>query len=322
VILHVSNGHSATGLIERSGLPGRTMVWCDPLYEGPVPGGVTDEELVRIRARFLAASEDSADAIASDLAGWRAKVDDTDAYDELVLWFEHDLFDQLNLIQLLAHLGKRASWPKPVTMICIDRHAGHPNFKGLGELSPPEIAALFPSRLPVTAAQIAVAQRAWLAFRAPQPSAIEAVLHTDTTALPFLADALRRYLEEFPSQRDGLSRSERRLMEQAADGPTPLSEMLAGMHDGERWLYVTDTMLMARVRALADASPALLAMAGASDRPSPSGTIELTAAGRDVLNGRQDRVRLCGLDRWLGGVHLTGRDRDWRSTGTGVRLQQ
>ncbi|MFM8535175.1 MAG: hypothetical protein ACKOEC_16555 [Acidimicrobiia bacterium] len=322
MILHVSNGHSATGLIERSGLPGRTMVWCDPLHEGPVPGGITDAELLRIRARFLAASEDAADTVASDLARWRASIDDTDAYDELVLWFEHDLFDQLNLIQLLAHLGQRESWPKPVTMICIDRHPGHQDFKGLGELSPSEIAALFPSRLPVTAAQIGVAQRAWLAFRAPEPSAVEAVLHTDTTALPFLADALRRHLEEFPSQRDGLSLSERRLMEQAADGPAPLGEMLPRMHDGERWLYVTDTMLMDRVRALTDASPALLAVAGAFDRQRPSGTIELTAAGRDVLAGRQDRVRLCGLDRWLGGVHLTGRGRDWRSTATGVRLQQ
>ena len=74
--------------------------------------------------------------------GWREAVDDDDGYDELVLWFEHDLFDQLNLIQLLTHLGGRPR-SKPVTLICIDRYPGHPNFKGLGELAPRDLAALF-----------------------------------------------------------------------------------------------------------------------------------------------------------------------------------
>ena len=62
--------------------------------------------------------------VAADLTQWRAAIDDHDTYDELVLWFEHDLFDQLNLIQLLSHLGMRPS--KPVTMVQIDSYPGHP----------------------------------------------------------------------------------------------------------------------------------------------------------------------------------------------------
>ncbi len=95
-ILHVANGHGTTGLIERSGVPGRTEIWADPLNEGPVPGNVSDDELLMIRARFLASQYDAAD-VAADLRRWREAVDHDNGYDELVLWFEHDLFDQLNL---------------------------------------------------------------------------------------------------------------------------------------------------------------------------------------------------------------------------------
>ena len=106
------------------------MVWCDPLNEGPVPGGISEDELVRVRAGFLAPlTPHDVDDVAADLHGWHIAVDDSNAYDELVLWFEHDLFDQLNLIQLLTHLAGRGSMAKPVTLVCIDRYPGHDNFK-------------------------------------------------------------------------------------------------------------------------------------------------------------------------------------------------
>jgi hypothetical protein len=43
-----------------------------------------------------------------------------------------------------------------------------------------------------------------------------------------------------------------------------------------------------------------------------NGTIELTDLGRDLLAGRDDRIARCGIDRWLGGVHLTGPGPHWR----------
>jgi len=310
-ILHVANGHATTGLIELSGLPGRTQIWADPLNEGPVPGNVSDDELLVIRARFLASRYDAGDA-ADDLRRWREAVDDSAGYDELVLWFEHDLFDQLNLIQLLAHLGPGPR-SKPITLICIDRYPGHADFKGLGELEPRDLAALFTDRRPVDQAQMALARRAWSAYRSPDPRAIEELLKGDTSALPFLAAALARHLEEFPSDADGLSRSERRLMEQAMDGPADIHAAFPRMHRGETAYYIADSWFVDRVRELAGTSPALIDLLITADQSSvlPAGTMRLTGAGRDVLDGTVDRVASCGIDRWLGGVHLEGH-RAWR----------
>ena len=313
MFLHIANGHSTTALIERSGLPGRTGIWADPLNEGPVPGNLSDDELLLVRARFLAAHPDDADGTAADLKRWRAAVDNEDGYDELVLWFEHDLFDQLNLIQLLAHIGSRPQ-SKPVTLVCIDRYPGHANFKGLGELALHEIAALFETRRPVTGAQLALAARAWCAYRSPDPRAIEELLKTDTSALPWLGPALARHLEEFPSELDGLSRSERRLLEQALDHPVPIHLAFPKMHEGETAHYIADSWFLDRAKELAGASPALVNLAFTANSASamPIGTIALTDAGRQVLGGGADRVKLCGIDRWLGGVHLHGRGPGWR----------
>jgi hypothetical protein len=321
MLLHVANGHCTTRLIESSGLPGRTTIWADPLNEGPVRDNVSDDELLQIRARFLAGHSDRAGHVANDLKSWREEIDREDSYAELVLWFEHDLFDQLNLIQLLSYLSRRPR-VKPVALICIGSYPGRPGFKGLGELTPADIAALFPTRVPVTAGQIAVAERAWAAFRSADPRAIELLLKHDTSVLPFLAPALARHLEEFPSLSDGLSRTERRLMEQARDTPVELRTLLARMHAGETAYYIADSWLLDRATELTACEPPLVEVSITPDKnaASPAGTMALTAAGRAVLNGEADRVRQSGIDRWIGGVHLQGHGPVWRWSAPGGTL--
>jgi hypothetical protein len=274
--LHVANGHCTTRLIEAAGLPGRTQIWADVLHDGPVPD-VPDDELVRVRARFIAAGLDvTPAAVEADLRQWRAVVDDHTGYDELVLWFEHDLFDQLNLIQLLTRAGRDRVVPRPVSLISIDSYPGHPHFKGLGELTPSDIAALYASRTRVTSAQFALAAAAWDAFRAQDAATLRAFLRRDTTALPFLAAALQRHLDEAPGD-DGLTRSERRLLEQLSRGPLDIHAAWAGMHDGERAYFITDSSFWSLVKRLAERSPALITVSTSQDgsQPLPHGTLSL-----------------------------------------------
>ena len=79
----------------------------------------------------------------------------------------------------------------------------------------------------------------------------------DTSALPFLAAAIARFLQEYPWTGDGLSRSERRLLELANAGPIDLLAAFPRMHDGERAYYITDTSLDELADALSGASPPL-----------------------------------------------------------------
>ena len=104
---------------------------------------------------------------------WRAVIEHHESYDELILWFEHDLFDQLNLIQLLAWIRERLPAAKVVSLVCIGSFPGHPQFKGLGELTPDELASLLETRQRVGDAQYSLAELAWQAFREPTPEALD-----------------------------------------------------------------------------------------------------------------------------------------------------
>jgi hypothetical protein len=276
--LHVANGHCTTALIERAGLRGKTSIWADPLHEGPVPD-VGDDQLIRVRAAFIANGiEVSAGEVENDLKRWRAIVDADERYSELVLWFEHDLFDQLNLIQLLSRIGRDRPVRKPVSLVSIDRYPGHPDFKGLGELQPADITALWQRRQRVTPQQYAVAAAAWDAFRSGDRARLRALLTEDTSALPFLAAALRRYLDEDAAD-GGLTRSERRLIEQLQRGPIDIHRAFAAMHEGESAYHITDTSFWAMVERLAARSPALIEVdvrGGAPGRLAlPEGTLSL-----------------------------------------------
>jgi hypothetical protein len=318
--LHVANGTATTALIEKAGIPGRRSIWSDPLYEGPVPGGISDAKLVDVRSRYLSNSDtddvdqplEDVDPV-NDLRRWRETIAAHESYDELVLWFEHDLFDQLNLIQLLSWMREQIPAGKTVTLICIGSFPGRPAFKGLGELSPEELAPLFETRQPVSAAQYNLAVRAWRAFREPTPEALDEFRHTDTSALPYLAAALERFVQEYPWTIDGLSRTERRLLRLAEPGPIGVRTIFPRMHVDEHAYYVTDCSLGALVTTLSTTSPPLLAIVDGTtpDRWSLDRTVALTDAGREVVAGRRDRVA-CGMDRWLGGVHLQSGASVWR----------
>src|SRR5215468_2177322 len=107
-MLHVTNGTSVS--LSETGLPGEILAWCDVLHEGPVPAGVDDAELCRVRTGFLNAGDDleRRDRIFAES-------------DEVVLWFEHDLYDQLQLIQILDRCRRMA---KRASLISVNRYLG------------------------------------------------------------------------------------------------------------------------------------------------------------------------------------------------------
>ena len=93
-----------------------------------------------------------------------------------MLWFEHDLHDALQLVQVLDRLARPGGPPRVVEGVLVDRIEGRPEFHGLGELTARELAALWPTRVPVTGALLDLGRRAWAAFTARDPLALETLV--------------------------------------------------------------------------------------------------------------------------------------------------
>jgi hypothetical protein len=232
---------------------------------------------------------------------------------EVVLWFEHDLYDQLQLLDALSLAHEAQAAPE---LLVVGSFPGKPSFSGLGELSADELETLWPQRRPAEPETLTAAAAAWEACRASEPTGLVEWATREAAGLPFLAPALLRLLEELPAPADGLSGTERRALHAVAAGAaTPVAAFVAYQQLepapflGDAWFF----------RTLAGLSGLIETQAGPLPLPPPLGDphaflrvpLRLTPDGERVLRGEADRVELIGLDRWIGGTHLT-RERAWR----------
>jgi hypothetical protein len=324
--LHITNGDHAADKL-RSFVDGPITLACDVLHEGPCPP-VHGDAWHDVRGRFLSGPGRPADAVKASLKAADRTILDacargatTPAGGDLVLWFEHDLFDQLEVIRtldLVATLKPRAS------LICIDRFPGVARFIGLGQLTVEQLATLEGTGVPVTAGHFGLAIDAWRAFRSPDPaelldltlglSAARTAVSEGGPALPFLGDALLRFLAEYPSAANGLSRTEELALQALLDRPLTAGALFRVTQADEPQPFMGDLTFFDIVRRLASGRVPLVTVAAGPDQAVfHSRLVSVTDAGRAVLGGRADHVRLNGIDLWRGGVHLAGSDSSpWR----------
>jgi len=315
--LHIRCGDDILPTLSAAGISGDKVRWADPLCEGPLHRHATDTARQKERAAYLAArmsipmTETYRDLMGDD---WR--VDQCVHYDETILWFEADLFDQAILVYLLARLGAYRTRTR-LSLICIGEFPGVHRFIGLGQLSADQLATLLPERRPVTPGQIRLATRTWEAFQSESPVALASIGGMRSSTLPFLPAAVRRYLAEYPSLRNGLSRTEQLALEAIAAGARTPREVFPRVQERERRPYMGDGMLYAVLRGLA--APRYPAIAGTHGRlprlkdPEFAGhPLRLTDTGRRLLSNEIDWCAVSGVIRQIGGVTLRGPRPRWR----------
>ena len=279
-MLHITNGDCAVAVVSQV-VSGTFLPWRDVLHEGPVRAGLSLEELSRERAAFIA--EAAWGGFAEVLKNFQERdgiFRRAGEHDEIVLWFEHDLYDQLQLIQVLD--GLAALRGPPISLICEAEY--------LGTMAPERAAELFALRNPLVRRHFQEAQAAWAAFRSPDPRQLE---NLRTASLPFLAGAIRRHLEEFPWTADGLSRLERRIVEALQDGPRIFAQVFVGVEEDPAFLG--DLVLAWHLERLAQ-----------EDMVEAEGTHWGSKVWR--LSGRPRARR---LPRWLGGYEVKDETVRW-----------
>ena len=169
--LHISNGDATD--VPGTGLARRVVYWRDILHEGPVPE-VAQAELRQIRADYLTGHDSAGRAGATRQFTERDQALEASRDGEYVLWFEADLYDQLQITEIIARLADLGVPAGRITLICIGEHAGIARFGGLGELTAGQLRELPHTNAcaRLTPAALELATRAWAAFRAPSPEGL------------------------------------------------------------------------------------------------------------------------------------------------------
>jgi hypothetical protein len=355
--LNITNGDHAGDKLKTI-LDGPVITAADVLHEGPCPP-VDGDAWHDVRARFLSdGGYASYEGVKQGLAATDRRIAEACArHEEIVLWFEHDLFDQLLLIRILDLMVRlkpdttetrpeqditntrrepntSATPPSPVvsgfgrtvpraSLICIGEFPGIDRFIGLGQLTPDQLATLKGTGFSLTAGHYALAVDAWRAFRSPDPRELFDIAQQltaaavggaeGTPALVFLGDALLRFLAEYPSAANGLTRSEQLALDALAGGTSQAGALFVSTQAQEARPFMGDTTFFDILARMASARVPLVSMDGDGEADPRHRRIAITEAGRAVLAGRADHVRLNGVDTWRGGVHLTGSDASpWR----------
>ncbi|WP_445680864.1 DUF1835 domain-containing protein [Radicibacter daui] len=312
--LHLRCGSDIEGALKAAGFAGDFLEVSNPLCQGPV---IADADWLQTRARFIAGAYGPVMELDEGAVFARLTAEETalaaapDTYARLVLWFEHDSYDQLILLRVLAALCQARSLPV-VELIALDRFPGTVRFDGLGQLPEEAIRLLWQGRLTVGPELLALGKAGWEALRAPSPEALAGLAATGTPALPMMARALRRHLAELPSTADGLSLTQRLILRLAAEKPRTIGQLFGAlMRDAEPLPFLGDIMFAHEVRQLtvAENPPILLhpAIEGAPWRQS----VEVTPAGLAVLAGERNALTAGLPPRWVGGVEIAAGKPVW-----------
>src|SRR5262249_8852181 len=179
-------------------------------------------------------------------------------YDGVTLWFEHDLLDQLQILQVLDWFAAAETSPARLAIICVDAFPGIRPFRGLGQLDPAQIATLIDRSVPVTPAQLELARAGWAAFRSPVPRGLETFLQRDFHAFPFLKPVPLRHLQEFPSVSNGLGRTDQQILQLISDGIERPGRLFAANTDLETNLFLGDWSFFQHIHGLCNVRQPLL----------------------------------------------------------------
>jgi hypothetical protein len=288
-----------------AGIDGATLVWRDILCEGPVAAVIAvpaDRAAYLSRYLEIDAREYVADWHAAHVSLMRAA-----DHDEIVLWFEQDLFCAVNLWYLLDRLA-HISIPIALVYPSLD------DVRGLGAVEPHRLRELFAERTALSVAAIARGQQAWRAYASATPAAPHAEVHADTGALPFVAAALQRHLARIPAFTTGLNEIEEAALDALQAGSLAFSRLFGAVsgRDPVRRHGMGDLQFAALVRSLASGATPLADIDGGALAACGNWRVGITAAGLAAARGQ---TRWQPPSRWIGGLHLRGGHAGWRRDG-------
>ncbi len=295
------------------------VVWGDDLSIGPVPGGLSFEELESRRHAFSEevgakvtgpVNPQMREMIERRLAQRRYWLHPKDtlglfsSQDKVFLWFGEGQGSLLALVQAIDTIPSRAEiWFVPLTI-----NAATQNH---------DVIAAWREKRVLSREELSVAKNIWALFRKNNPFEF----HHYVDELPEIFQGMRRSAltlrRLFPSAENGLDWVQWRVLTairgQLCTGASAVLEAMSGSYMGDGYIsYVLIREIQQESPLVAvEAPPESITMQAIASKG-----LRLTPLGEAVLDHKADAVVLNGIDKWVGGCHIDS------SAGTGYRWSE
>jgi hypothetical protein len=295
--LHITNGDSAVHNLKSAGFTGTFLPIRDAYHVGPL---LPDDDFLALpsaRCRFIAEQGWASAEQVRDLQMERRHIlSDLKSYAGIYLWFEHDLYDQLQLLRILHFLSQSEVDTNRVSLIVTDQY--------LGEADDQTCQELLRFQELLTREHLQLGRHIWQQLTAPSPQDWPKMLGLELDVLPFVASALQRFFAEFPSVNNGLGLSAQHALESLSE-PTQAGRLFARSQAKEAARFMGDTQFFKMLESMMQ-GPAAMLKASRSEPllQHPQQLLQLTELGQQVVAGAVHYLDVYQPDFWLGGVHI------------------
>lgn len=294
--LHISNGDCAVDALKKAGITGTFLPWRDVLHWGPVPATDDWQAFDAIRVKFLSSHNLADDSVIKNQFDERRKVmSNCHQFKRLYLWFEADLYDQLQLLQVLVWLQQAGCDANNIQLIVTDLY--------LGPASEEDIQELLRFSETATAEHFKAAKQVWLVLTDSKPRGLASV--PSLALLPFVKPAMHRLCQEFPDTVHGLGRIQLTVL-QLAHEPHSANDLFKAYQQTEAEPFLGDAVFYAMVRDMLSAPQPLLKSLEPELKDFWQQPLITTDAGTQVTEKQINNLDINPHKQWLGGVHNQG----------------
>lgn len=288
-ILHITNGDSLTSRLQEIDLQGDIVVWREMLCEGPTLEEVGTTEFLALRKKFLQeyyliSEQDYQDKFINELQ----KLANVDKYDQIILWFEFDLFCHINMLAAISYLIQHKN-REPIYLVCSGRVEGEKELKGLSELNDKQLQEHYKKKIHLSKDDLEMAHFIWQLYCGSNPNKLKPEIRKSSN-FKYLSSCIRAHIERYPNAYTGLNTLETNILKLIEEHSIKSEHQLCGYALNYQGYYgFGDSQILKIIDNL---------------RPFfklNEEKLELTPAGINVLNGSQNFYQEMKTDLCLGG---------------------
>lgn len=211
-IIHVLNGDSAVELFNKSGLEGEIVVWRELLCEGPLHTHFASDEFWAKRYAFFkeelgVEKLDYYDKSIKEIL----KIEDVSGYSEVVLWFEYDLFCQVNLLAACSYLLANFSEETALSLVCVGKVNGKEGLQSLTDFTAEEFVVLYRNKLNLSKGNLMFADECWKLYVENDVEKLKNFFFRKPK-FEYLQLAINQHLKRIPAE-DGLNEIDTKILQ-------------------------------------------------------------------------------------------------------------
>ena len=211
--LHITNGDSTAEILKRTSIKGNIVVWREMLCEGPICKEVGSDEFWMERYNYFEKELEVSkleyyDKTIKEIQ----KLEDVSGYSEVVLWFEFDLFCQVNLMALCTYLLKSFRKNTTYNLVCTGRIKGEEKLKSLADFSVDEFANLYDNKTSLSKTNLEFAQNCWNVYVNDDIEELKSFNFNKQSKFRYLQKAINQHLLRYPNE-SGLNQIQYKVLE-------------------------------------------------------------------------------------------------------------